>query len=624
MNILFVHHGSFSANSMNHIGPFAAELRKLGHNSIITLPELDPSFKFFPYPQVPVYSYDDFLQNPSRFGTEPPDIVHAWTPREVVRQFCENLWQMVPARIIVHLEDDEWAVDQHIHPNEREILARTDHSHGPVFLEIADAYTVIMESLEKELHSSKPVHCLHPGWEGPKNGKNNNVRISKHSLGIPQEYKVITYPGSASKANSEDLLDLFQAVNLLNQHGTPCMLLKTGFPDLAIRNKLKADAQNWIRDLGFVPREHVWKFIELADVVVQPGRINEYNQHRLPSKLPDYLCSGKPLVTTSANLGKYLEDGNHALLLKHSTPEEITARCQELFSNQALANQIAESGRQFGEQWFNTTRNTSNLESFYETVLGTPQDQLSRAPGNQIGKLVHVLQEELKDISPPTSQTLRYRSYIKSVAKNASTNSKSGLNGQSALEVEFHIYYPNEPEQLEISSLRRWYKPRQPQQWLIPFSPPQDLEWIRMDPGQFPGTFYLKSWAFLDAHRNPLFRWEPGSDKSISCQLTGATLGPVTEEGQEIWSLTHDPQILFANLPAIDNERVRWMSLEFSASEIESPLRTPLRLKRKQNFEKDENWQETLFTIESLLRNLERRRSPVVRFFDRLRQKIKD
>ena len=58
----------------------------------------------------------------------------------------------------------------------------------------------------------------------------------------------------------------------------------------------------------------MWRLIELADIVVQPGRQNDYNEYRLPSKLPDFLCIGKPLVTSTTNLGRKLEDGEEALL----------------------------------------------------------------------------------------------------------------------------------------------------------------------------------------------------------------------------------------------------------------------------------------------------------------------
>ncbi|MBH54591.1 MAG: hypothetical protein CMI18_09630 [Opitutaceae bacterium] len=621
MKILFTHYGSFSSNSMNHIGPFAAEMRNLGHKTAIALPELDPSYQYYRFPQVPTFSFEDILANPNRFEQEPPDIIHVWTPREVVRHFCEELWQLVSSRMIIHLEDDEWAVHQYAHPAEKEALTTIDPDHAQVFLEIADGYTVIMESLKDRLPPSKPVHCLHPGFEGSKNGTKNIAPISKKALGIPKDYKVITYPGGASKANSSDLTDLYNAVAILNQQGTPCILLKTGFPDLQLRKKMKSGVETWIRDLGFVSRDLVWQFIELADVVVQPGRINEYNQHRLPSKLPDYLCMGKPLVTTSANLGNYLEDGENALLLKTSTPEEIAARCQELFSNKDLAKHISELGMEFGEKWFNITQNTLELESFYESVLTHQRHMLSQAPGNQLEKVIHVLEDELQVISKPSVTTLRYRKYIESF-KRKKANSQKKDHLDSGRPIEFQIYFPNEPAQMENCSLRKWYHAGSQEDWTIPFTPPQDLEWMRIDPGQFPGTYYLKKWALLNEDHQTLFEWNEAPNDPQQLQLTGATLGPVSEKGQEISSLTHDPQLLFANLPKIDTSKVCWINIQFYATEIESSIiRSRLKV-RTNNLKETSDWMRTQNTIDSVLRKIQRRRSPVVRFLDSIRGKI--
>ena len=43
--------------------------------------------------------------------------------------------------------------------------------------------------------------------------------------------------------------------------------------------------------------------LRLADVLVQPGESNRFNTHRLPSKLPEFLASGRPVIMPRANLG---------------------------------------------------------------------------------------------------------------------------------------------------------------------------------------------------------------------------------------------------------------------------------------------------------------------------------
>lgn len=607
---------------MNHMGPFASELKKQGHRAAIVLPELDPTFKFFPYAEVPAFSYDDFLKNPNRFEGEPPQIVHAWTPREVVRRFCDTLREEVETRCIIHLEDDENAIRNEFPATDGGVLSRTDPLHGSWFLESADGFTIIIESLADCVPQGKPVHHLYPGFDQHAASKNPEPAFTRATFGIPEDFKLVVYPGGASGPNTKDLIDLFKAVHLLNEHGTPCLLLKTGFPDPRIRESIPHGAENWIRDVGYLPRDGLWRLIELADVVVQPGRMNDYNQKRLPSKLPDFLCLGKPVITSKANLGQKLEEGKQALILTTSKPKEIASRCQDLFSHPALAKRIAEGGRELGQALFDLTKNTSGLIHYYGKILKSPPNRLSLASGNQIEKAITSLEQELALIAAPSREALRIRTYLRAVRKTEKKK-ENQKKSKPPVQVELQVFFPNHPEKLELGSIRRWYARGRHQKCLLPFSPPQDLDWIRIDPGQYPGTYLLKSWAFLDAGENSVFEWTPESKLEVTCQLNGATAGPIGPGGQEIWSLTHDPQMLFAPLPAFDTDKIRWFRIEFAANEIESPLTTTLKLRRTDPTQLEYRIRARNQNIDTLLKTLERRRSPVLRFIDRWQKKIK-
>ncbi|QXD22929.1 glycosyltransferase family 4 protein [Opitutia bacterium ISCC 51] len=620
MNILFVHHGAITANSMNHIGPFADELDKQGHQTIVAVPELDPTLKFFPYPRIKLQSFEELLKSPCCFEGSPPDIVHAWTPREIVRQFCEQLWQRIESRWIIHLEDDESAVREATEMSREDVLHRTDPLHGPWFMEFADGYTLILDRLARDLPPEKLFQTLYPGFDLQAFRRNPEPALSRETFSIPDNFKIISYPGAASGANSEDLLDLFTAIHLLNEHGTPCVLLKTGFPDIRVRKQLPEGAENWIRDVGYLPREQMWRLIELADVVVQPGRQNDYNEYRLPSKLPDFLCIGKPLVTSTTNLGRKLKDGEEALLLEESTAEEIAARCQELFSNPDLAQNLAKGGKEKGRDWFNLSKNTESLVEYYQRILETPQNPLSEPPGNQIDKALELLESELSTIQKPSEEVLQIRGYLQEVCLNRDTKQLK-LSKPPPITIELQVYYPHDPDKLEFSSIRRSHGLKTEQHCMIPFSPKESMDWLRIDPGQYPGTYLIKSWALLDEHQKPLLVWTPQSAYKILCQANGATLGPISDEGQEIWSLTHDPQLLFAPLPKIETAKIRWLRLEFSAKEVESPLTTQLKLRRKSIDQQGEEEAKRNARMDILLNKLERRHSLVLRFIDRIRNR---
>lgn len=620
MNILFVHYGSFSSNSINHIGPFAAELKKQGHEVAIALPELDASFRYFPYHEVPVYSYEDILDNPNRFDGKPPEIIHAWTPREIVRQFVDKLRQFVSARCVIHLEDDEMAIRKPSDEATGSNLDRIDPLHGSWFMETADAFTIIIDSLKEDVPHSKPIHVLSPGFDTRSARSNPILPYTKKTFGIPEAFKIVAYPGAASGANSQDLTDLFLGIYILNTHGTPTILLKTGFPDLNLRKSLPDEALCWIRDVGFLERNQVWRLIELADLVIQPGRLNSYNEKRLPSKLPDFLSLGKPVITSRANLGKKLIDREQALILKESTAEEIAARCQELFSDAALSRKLATGGKEAAEEWFDLTKNAKGLASFYQQTAERGSGTTTKAPGSQLDSAIEALENTLEPIEKPSAETLRLVDYLKKV-RDTDDSQRPLSKSSSQAQIEMQVYFPQAPELLELGSIRLWYTEQKRQSVTVPFTPPLDFEWLRIDPGQYPGTYILKSWSILDANRKPLFRWEPGKDNAVTCQVNGMTEGPITDDGQEFWGLTHDPQLLFAPLPKITVSDIRWLTIEFMATEIESPLNKPLKLRRRPSKREEAIEKRTNERIDALLATLERRQSFALRLADRFKKR---
>ena len=71
-------------------------------------------------------------------------------------------------------------------------------------------------------------------------------------------------------------------------------------------------------------------YLALADAYVQPGAPDEFNRYRLPSKLPEFLSMGRPVILPACNLGNELVDGEEALLLREGSALEIAARIENL------------------------------------------------------------------------------------------------------------------------------------------------------------------------------------------------------------------------------------------------------------------------------------------------------
>jgi hypothetical protein len=125
-------------------------------------------------------------------------------------------------------------------------------------------------------------------------------------------------------------------------------------------------------DLGYVDRALVAPLLGLADVLVQPGRPGPFNDYRLPSKLAEFLASGKPVVMPATNVAAELVDGRDALFHQTGAPGEIAARCREIFASPDLARRLGASARASARRLFDPERQCALLAALYVDTLARP------------------------------------------------------------------------------------------------------------------------------------------------------------------------------------------------------------------------------------------------------------
>ena len=329
MNILFYCHDDFACNSMGHVTGFAAGLSALGHACAVAIPgdDLASAAILGERPPFRPARFADAWEHPDTLFPDggPPDFLHVWTPREHVRRAAEHFRRARPGvRLVVHLEDNE----EHLAARflgetdaglralpDAELAARLPGhlSHpreAPRFLRTADGVTGIVEALKEFVPPGVPFVELPPGVDFTLFHPGPPDPALRASLGLRAEEKVLCYPGSSHFANAPEMAALYEAVFALNREGTPCRLLRTGrdTPEFVARFA-PGDLARYILHLGIVDRDRLPGLLRLADALVQPGRDDAFNRYRLPSKLPEFLASGRPVITPRANVGRSCERG---------------------------------------------------------------------------------------------------------------------------------------------------------------------------------------------------------------------------------------------------------------------------------------------------------------------------
>ena len=386
MNILFVNYGDFTTNSLNHIGGFANVLSAHGHACVVAVPSGKDSLSAVPSPVFIPALYEELLVEPAFFpdrGTA--DIIHAWTPRECVRKFVVAYQKSArsPAKLVIHLEDNE---ENLIAAYARRPIAElralgceeldaivADSLPHPVrhrmFLRLADAVTVIVDRLSELVPATVPCSLLQPGVDPAYLGADGADPALRRELGLGDAEKVVVFTGSNTFANEPEMRELYVAVRLLNQRGTAARLVRTGFNRPEFLESLSADLKAHVIDLGFVAKARLPKLLALADVLVQPGRPGPFNDFRLPSKLPEYLASGRPVVLPPTSIALEMKDGVEAIFLSSGTPENIADCCERVFQDPALGAKLGKAGAAFARRNFDLEANAQSLLKVYKKAL---------------------------------------------------------------------------------------------------------------------------------------------------------------------------------------------------------------------------------------------------------------
>jgi glycosyltransferase involved in cell wall biosynthesis len=392
VNILFVNYGDFTTNSLNHIGGFADTLVAGGDACIVAVPAGLDTFSTLGRRTFAPALYNDLLDRPAAFPDgRSADVIHAWTPRECVRKFVVSYQRAAPAsaRLVIHLEDNEQhLIESYAGRPLAELKAlgfaefdavMSDRLPHPVrhrtFLRLADAVTVIVERLREFVPPGIPAFLLPPGVDPAYYDRATPDPAFRRALGLAEGEKAIVFTGSNTFANEPDMLELYRAVALLNARGTPARLVRTGFNRPEFLARLTPELKAHVVDLGFIAKGRLPLLLAAADVLVQPGRPGAFNDYRLPSKVPEFLASGRPVVLPPTNAALAMQGGVQAVFLKDGRPEDIADACERIFRDPALAARLGAAGAAFARAHFDLAANTLGLLKVYKEVAALPESR---------------------------------------------------------------------------------------------------------------------------------------------------------------------------------------------------------------------------------------------------------
>ena len=383
LNLLFILHSSFTANSALHVAAFANELTLIGHDCAVAVSHDLHTLRHLESPRFQALLHRDAAKYRFRDGRG-PDIIHAWTCREHVRKTAESVLRDTTAKLVVQLEDNEQQVlamslglgwtELYSLPEaelDRIVPAELTHPvHGRRFLEKSSGVTVIIDRLREFVPAGIPCITLWPAADGRRFFPRPFPAEFRHLLNRGPGDTVLFYHGNAHAANASEMRELYRAVLQLNREGLPVTLIRAGQDSVDFLGDLAPLVAPYVLSLGQILHHgHQPPLMALADIFVQPGRPDAFNDYRFPSKLPEFFSIGRPVILPRTNLGLAVRHGIDAFVLDEADATGIATAVRTLRENPQLAEQLGRGAARFAEDNFNWTRSAQSLAHFYHSLL---------------------------------------------------------------------------------------------------------------------------------------------------------------------------------------------------------------------------------------------------------------
>ena len=315
----------------------------------------------------------------------PTTLLHGWTPRESVRRWIAPR-AADGLRYVVHLEDDEDIVTasqlrrtqaelQGLDSAELDSLIPNHLSHpirSRTFLQAAAGVTVIVEALRVFAPRETPTAVVAPGadltlfssaWSDPDDRAARRAR-----LGVGPGTTLLTYHGNIHSAVQFDMFSLYTAVAKLRSAGEDVVLLRLGASQDVSRTSTAFRRADGVVQVPFVPRPELSKWLNLADIYIQPGAPTVFNARRLPSKLLDFFSMGRPVILPAVCAGPGCIDGHEALHLVQGGAEEIIRCVRRLMTNPDMMRRLGRAGREWVAREFRWDAKIDALERFYQAL----------------------------------------------------------------------------------------------------------------------------------------------------------------------------------------------------------------------------------------------------------------
>jgi 1,2-diacylglycerol 3-alpha-glucosyltransferase len=136
---------------------------------------------------------------------------------------------------------------------------------------------------------------------------------------------------------------------------------------IAMAKKLGVDDKIIFK--GVQPNNLIPAFLSSADILLLPFRKNPFNEARFSNKIPEYMASGKPIVTNPVGVvDGIIKNRINGILVKPDNLELYAQAIIELMENNRLAKKIGKNAREYAMKNLTWKKIARKYDRIYNTL----------------------------------------------------------------------------------------------------------------------------------------------------------------------------------------------------------------------------------------------------------------
>ncbi|MBP2029470.1 glycosyltransferase involved in cell wall biosynthesis [Methanohalophilus levihalophilus] len=189
----------------------------------------------------------------------------------------------------------------------------------------------------------------------------------REKLHIQNENKIAMYVGSLSELHG--VMYLAEAMNYLKdkKQDISLVILGSGPLELTLKKYIRDKNLDNIFIRGFVPSDAIPFYLSLADVLLIPHAKCMQTELDQPTKLFEYLSSGKPIVSFKLQAIKEVV-GENAILVEPDNPKKFSDSLLQLLEDEDLMNKLGLKGKEIVRTYTWAKSSEKQYESYLKLM----------------------------------------------------------------------------------------------------------------------------------------------------------------------------------------------------------------------------------------------------------------